>query len=147
MAGGKWELREAVEEPGERILAAAGGVEPARPRDVGFDVGIFFEERNETRPGVATGPLGSVVVPIVIPGDVDIAGDAAHEPVGDVEGKSVLHGGAGDAGGIEIVEQGQVGIRRAKFLDAFVKRVEKTFDARDERRPVRKRAEEEQAFV
>jgi len=58
LAGGERELREAAEEPGEWILATSGGVEPACPGNVGFDIGIFFEERNESRPGRAASALG-----------------------------------------------------------------------------------------
>ena len=122
---------EAAEEPGERILAASGGVEPAGPGDVGFYVGVFFEQGNEARPSVAAGAVGLIVVPVVVPGDVYAVGNAAHEPPGDVEGESVLHGGAGDAGSVEVVEQGHVGVQNAKFLDAVVEGVEKMFDARD----------------
>ena len=132
---------------GSGFCAAAGGIQPTRPGDVGFDVGIFFEKRNEARPGVAAGALGLVVVPIIVPGDFDIARNAAHQPVGDIEGKSVLHGGAGDAGGIEVVEQATCRHSQREVSRCVVEGVEETFDARDERWRVRKGAQEEQAFV
>ena len=147
LAGGKWELREAGEEPGKRVLTAAGVVEPALPGNVGFDVGVFFEQRNETRPGIGTGALGLVVVPVIVPGYVNIAWNTVGEPVSDVEGERVLHGGGGDAGSVEVVEWGHVGVGGAEFLDAFVKGIEKTLDARDVGWRVRKRAEKKQALV
>ena len=112
-------------------MAASGGVEPTRPWDVGFYVGIFFEERNETRPGVAAGALGLIVVPVIVPGNLDVLGDAAHEPVSYVEGECVLHGGAGDAGSIEVVEHRHIGAGGAKFFDTRVEGVEQMLDARD----------------
>ena len=138
----KRKLLEATDEPGERLLTAARGIEPTLPGDVGFDVGVFLEERNEARPDRTAGTLGLVVVPIIIPGDFDIARNAAHKPLGDIEGENVLHGGTGDPGGVEVVEQGHVSIQRAEFLDAYVKCVEETFDARDVRWRVRKGAQE-----
>ncbi len=113
------------------MLAASCGGQPALPGDVGFDIGVFFQERNETRPGAAPGALGLIVVPVIVPGNLDIAGDAAHEPMSYVEGESVLHGGAGHAGSVEVVEQGHVGVEGAKFLDALVEGVEQMLDARD----------------
>ncbi len=93
------------------------------------------------------GALGLVVVPVVVPRNFHIARNAVHQPSAYVEGKSVLHGGAGNTRGIEIVEQRHVGVRGAEFLDAFVKGIEETFDARDLRWCVRESAEEKQEFM
>lgn len=58
-----------------------------------------------------------------------------------------MHGGAGDAGRVEVVEQGHVGICGAEFLDPAVEGVEKIFYVRDLGRGVGESAEEEQRFV
>ncbi|MGA9555128.1 MAG: hypothetical protein WBR30_22970, partial [Candidatus Sulfotelmatobacter sp.] len=44
LAVGERKLFEASNEPRQRILAATGGIEPSLPWDVGFDIGVFFEE-------------------------------------------------------------------------------------------------------
>ncbi|MGA8618994.1 MAG: hypothetical protein WB660_10825 [Candidatus Sulfotelmatobacter sp.] len=58
-----------------------------------------------------------------------------------------MHDGAVDAGSVEVVEEGHVGVEVAKFLDAPVESVEKILDGRDLRRCVRESPEEEQTFV
>src|ERR1700722_7881642 len=129
------------------MLPAAGVIQPASPPDVGFNIGIFFEERDETRPDRAASALGLIVVPVIIPGDFDIARNAAHQPLGNVEGKRVLHGSARDAGSVEIVEDGHVCVAGAKGTDALIEGVEESLGARHERRRVWKSAEEKQALV
>ena len=132
---------------GSGFSAATGGIEPSLPWDVGFDIGVFFEEWNEARPGGTAGAFGLIVIPIIVPGDFDVARNTAHEPARHVERKRVLHGGASEAGRVEVVEQGHVGIRVAEFVDALVKSVEQAFDAGDMRRRVRECSQEKQAFV
>ena len=117
-------LFEAAEQPFQRALAAASGVEPARPGDVGFDVGIFGEQRDDARPGGAESALVLGIVEVVVPGDFDVARDAAGEPADGVEVEGVLHDGAGDAGSIEVVEDGHVGAEAAEVVDALVESVE-----------------------
>jgi hypothetical protein len=120
LAGGKRELFEAADEPRERVFAAASRIEPALPRDVGFDLGVFFKEWNEARPDGAASALGGIVFPVIVPCDFDVSRNTADEPAGDIEGEPVLHGGAGDAGSIEVVEEREVRVSGAKFLDALV---------------------------
>ncbi len=144
---GERKLFEASNEPRQRILAATGGIEPSLPWDVGFDIGVFFEEWNEAWPGGTAGTFGLIVIPIIVPGNFDMARGTAHEPARHVERKRVLHGGARDAGRVEVVEQRHVGMGRAQFRDAFVKNVEEMFEARDMRRRVRECPQEKQAFM
>src|SRR5271165_4639975 len=138
----KRKLLEATDEPRKRIFAAAGCIEPTLPGDVGFDVSVFLQKRNEAWPDRAAGALGLVVIPIIVPGDVDVAPNAAHQPLRNIEGERVLHGGTGDPGGIEVIEQGHVSIGVAEFLDAYVKGVKEAFDAGDLRWRVRKGTQE-----
>ena len=79
----------------------------------------------------AAGALGLIVVPVIVPGNLDVLGDAAHEPVSYVEGECVLHGGAGDAGGVEVVEHRHIGASGTKSFDTGVEGVEQMVNARD----------------
>jgi hypothetical protein len=67
--------------------------------------------------------------------------------VSDVERKSVLHGGAGNAGSVEVVEERHIRVRGAKTLDTLVKGDEEFFDEWDERWRVGKCAQEKEALV
>ena len=119
--------------------AASGGVEPATPGDIGFHVGVFFQERDEAGPGGSHGSFFFVVVP----GNFKILRDAAGQPSCGFEVERVLHGGAGDAGGVEVVEGLQVG----EFFDSNVEGVQESFELRDQGRGVREGTEEEESFV
>ena len=145
----RWEREflEEMQQPWQRVSASTRGVEPARPGNVGFDVGILFEQRNETWPGVAAGALGFVIVPVIFPGDIDVAWDGSREPVRDVERERVPHGCSGDARGVEVVEERHVSAEFAELPDALMESIEKTLGARDMSRCVRKCTQEEQAFV
>ncbi len=96
-------------------------IEPFLPWDISFDVGIFFEHWNEARPDRSAGTLGFVVIPVIIPGDLYIVRDAAHKPLHNVERERVLHGGAGDARGVEVIKEGHVGADSVKLFHALVK--------------------------
>ena len=69
------------------------------------------------------------------------------KPLDNVERERVLHGGAGDAGGVEVIKEGHVGAVGVKLFHALVKSVEQILDSRIERARVRKSTEEKQTFV
>ncbi|MGA7377034.1 MAG: hypothetical protein WBW36_11845 [Candidatus Sulfotelmatobacter sp.] len=121
LARWKRELLEALDKPWERVFAASCRIEPVPPRDISFHVGIFFEHWNEARPDRSAGTLGFVVIPVIIPGNLYIVRDAAHKPLHNVERERVLHGGAGDAGGVEVIKEGHVGADSVKPFHPVVK--------------------------
>src|SRR5579859_697695 len=78
LAGSDGELLEAADEEFQVAFASSCGVEPAAPGDVGFDVGIFFKQRDKARPSGSHGAFFFIVGPC----DLNFTRDAASEPAG-----------------------------------------------------------------
>src|SRR5579864_5137679 len=107
LAFAHWQLLEAPEQPLSVWLVSSPScrVEPAPPRDIGLDVGVFFEQRNEAGQSRSHSPLVVKVAPYYL----DAVRNALGQPARNLEVECVLHDRRGDTGSVEIVEGFHVG--------------------------------------
>src|SRR4029077_2371332 len=126
---GAWQLLELSDKPQQWVVVAGYcGLDPFCPGDIRLDIRVFFKKGKKSWKCRPRSALILVVLPVVLPRNLDAVRNAAGEPAYDFEGKCVLHGCAGNARSIEIIEGGHIRVVPTQIVNSLFKSVELSLD-------------------